>query len=240
MISIQKLVLFRTRQSLTFKAIGVIAFISSALFVLLPANPVFSGELSEIVLLPGKNEISLTINNQSERELKSIQLSPSRPNSPEGMTVVQTGENVNLAAKSKTVLLLDILVETNVVPGMYQIPVQLKDGTHHTWNYTLTARFENDLPKSCELFQNYPNPFNALTLINYQLSNQQSRLTRLIIFDVLGQQICTLVQKYQAGGSFAVSWNGLNDQGQPVASGIYFYKLTSGDFTQTRKLLLIQ
>jgi hypothetical protein len=95
-----------------------------------------------------------------------------------------------------------------------------------------------EVPAEFSLSQNFPNPFNPSTTIHYQLlMNSDVRLT---IYNMLGQRVKTLVQARQPAGSYAVQWNGTNDAGAPVATGMYFYRLQVGDFVGTRKLLLMR
>ena len=92
---------------------------------------------------------------------------------------------------------------------------------------------------SFQLFQNYPNPFNPQTTISYQLPSSIN--VSLIIFDVLGQEVQTLVNENKSAGCNSVTWDGKDNWGQPVSSGVYFYQLKAGnEFLQTKKLLLIK
>ncbi len=94
------------------------------------------------------------------------------------------------------------------------------------------------LPTSFELSQNYPNPFNPSTKINYTLASKS--LVTLEVYNVLGQTVKTLVNGAREAGAWEVTWDGDSDNGSQVASGMYFYKLTAGDFVQTRKMLLMK
>ena len=96
-------------------------------------------------------------------------------------------------------------------------------------------------PKKIVLFPNYPNPFNPETWIPYQLSKPAE--VTLHIYGVNGALIQTLALGHQQAGAYkdrsrAAYWDGRNAQGEPVASGVYFYTLTAGDFTATRKMLI--
>ena len=88
----------------------------------------------------------------------------------------------------------------------------------------------------------YPNPFNPRTTIHYQLPNRNN--VTLKIFDMLGQEIRTLVNKNQSAGNYSVVWNGKNSLGESVGSGVYFYQLYAtggaGNFIETKKVLLIK
>jgi hypothetical protein len=94
------------------------------------------------------------------------------------------------------------------------------------------------IPSSFTLYQNYPNPFNPSTTITFELE-QRSHVT-LTILNMLGQEVAHLVNREMAAGAQSVRWNGTTDDGTPVASGIYLYRLTAGDFVQTRKMELLK
>jgi hypothetical protein len=95
-----------------------------------------------------------------------------------------------------------------------------------------------DVPLTYALEQNYPNPFNPETTINYSLATKG--LVSLTVYNLMGQKVLTLVDKEQLAGNYVVRWNGLNDQNLKVASGIYFYRIKSGDFTKIQKMLLLK
>ena len=99
------------------------------------------------------------------------------------------------------------------------------------------------IPKETALLHNYPNPFNPETWIPYQLS-EPAEVT-LTIYDMNGRLIRRLAVGHQAAGmyrsrSHAAYWDGRNQLGEPVASGLYFYTLTAGDFTATRRMLILK
>ncbi len=97
----------------------------------------------------------------------------------------------------------------------------------------------NDLPGQYVLSQNYPNPFNPETMISYALPEKVE--ISLHIFNVRGQKVRTLVRdKKQDAGVYKLKWNGLDDRGLSVASGVYFYKLQTSKFVKTRKMSLIR
>ncbi len=91
------------------------------------------------------------------------------------------------------------------------------------------------VPEAFQLQQNYPNPFNPSTTIQYAVPYETD--VKLQVFDITGKLVATLVDGKQSAGFHAVEWNGLNADGSRVATGIYFYKMTAGDFSETRKML---
>jgi hypothetical protein len=98
---------------------------------------------------------------------------------------------------------------------------------------TVVHPISSEIPSKYSLSQNYPNPFNPVTIINYQLpvSNQ----VRLVIYDILGREIAVLVNEKLSSGTYEVKWDGSN-----YPSGMYFYKLITAEYTETRKMVLIK
>jgi hypothetical protein len=100
------------------------------------------------------------------------------------------------------------------------------------------------VPKAFELNQNYPNPFNPTTIIKYTLSSggegQGTLLTTLRIYNVLGEVVRTLVNEPKSPGVYQEVWDGKDDRGNAVASGIYFYQLKAGKFSETKKMVLLK
>ena len=93
-------------------------------------------------------------------------------------------------------------------------------------------------PDAFALIGNFPNPFNSRTEIQFALP-EPARVT-LRIYDARGRLVRTLVNGFHQAGTFQVSWDGTNRLGRPVASGVYLYRLQSGSFSQTRKMLLVK
>ncbi len=106
---------------------------------------------------------------------------------------------------------------------------------------SLTADVDDDdspLPAALALDQNAPNPFNPSTTIGFSLTHGAP--VNLVIYDVLGRLVTTLVDRPLAAGRHQVQWNGTDDDGQPVASGVYLYRLRSTAGTAVRKMILIR
>jgi hypothetical protein len=94
------------------------------------------------------------------------------------------------------------------------------------------------IPDRFELFQNYPNPFNPETQVRYDLP--VSGHVKLSIFNVLGQRVRVLVDERQDAGHKSVIWDGRDNSGQEVASGIYFYKISAENYRKTKKMVLLK
>jgi len=104
----------------------------------------------------------------------------------------------------------------------------------HTTNGGVSVKqISTELPEKYSLSQNYPNPFNPSTNIKYQIS--KNNLVSLKIFDELGREIELLVNEKQTAGTYEVTWDA-----SKYPSGVYFYKLVAGDFSQVKKMILIK
>ena len=111
----------------------------------------------------------------------------------------------------------------------------------HTTNGGVTFVEEkeiDELPTDYHLIQNYPNPFNPSTKISWQspLGSWQT----LKVYDVLGNEVATLVDGYKPAGSYEVEFNSHSGEGRNLTSGIYFYRLQAGEFIETRKMVLLK
>ena len=102
----------------------------------------------------------------------------------------------------------------------------------------VTSVSENNIPNKFTLSQNYPNPFNPTTTINYSIpsnSNGKTAQVKMVVFDILGREVATLVNREQSAGSYSVKFNASR-----LSSGIYFYKLQSGSFVKSKKMILMK
>jgi hypothetical protein len=125
-------------------------------------------------------------------------------------------------------------------------PFEFEEGGDN-YSYDLTpVSEESQLPADFVLFQNYPNPFNPNTTIKYSIPSFKSPLHRrgfrgglshvkLVVYDLLGKEVATLVNEHQRPGPYEVKWDASNQ-----ASGVYFYKLTAGSYSKTRKMVLLR
>jgi hypothetical protein len=97
---------------------------------------------------------------------------------------------------------------------------------------------KGNVPAKFSLSQNYPNPFNPMTTIEYSLP-EQSQVT-LEVFNILGQRVKTLVNAVEPIGRHRIVWDGKDAQGKDVASGIYFYRLEAGEFTDSKRMVILK
>jgi hypothetical protein len=139
----------------------------------------------------------------------------------------QTSPAIDIGSVIDSVGTLDIDGNPRIVNGKITIGAQEKTNTTGINNQ------ESLSPRSFELNQNYPNPFNPSTTISYSIP-QQSVVT-LKVYDILGNEVATLVNEVQQVGNHIITFNA-----GKLTSGIYFYKLTAGGFVQTKKMILMK
>jgi hypothetical protein len=134
--------------------------------------------------------------------------------SDDGTTVIGTGKAMHSWELGRGKMFYNIFIDTSALP----------------LGVTTT---ENKIPKEFVLYQNYPNPFNPITVINYELP--AADYVTLKIYDMLGREAAVLVNGKQSAGSYNIRWDATN-----YPNGVYFYKLTVGDYANTKKMVLIK
>ncbi|MCK4297825.1 MAG: T9SS type A sorting domain-containing protein, partial [Candidatus Marinimicrobia bacterium] len=97
---------------------------------------------------------------------------------------------------------------------------------------------ESAFPAEFRLYQNYPNPFNPVTTISYDLP--EDGFVELSVYNMRGEKVTTLLKSNQEAGSYKVNWDGRNENGEIVSSGIYFLRIVSGSYSKTNKMIFIR
>jgi len=150
-----------------------------------------------------------------------------------GVNTLLPGEGpvleISLRQKEKAAAISGLKIDKAIVvnPSAEELEVQI-----------LPSKVTKSIPHTFSLAQNYPNPFNARTVINYSLPKDSE--VKIDIYNILGQRVKTVVDEYQLAGYKTVVWDGTNEKGSTVASGIYLYRIQAGDFTSSRKMLLLK
>jgi hypothetical protein len=104
---------------------------------------------------------------------------------------------------------------------------------------TTTGVNDEPIPNRFALHANVPNPFNPITTIHYDVPRGGADVN-ITIYDIAGRRVRELVNEHRAPGNWSVEWNGADDRGQHVASGVYFYRMRAGDFVETKKMVLLK
>ena len=190
-------------------------------------------ESIDVELLPPQN---LTLESQTP----DILLEWEAPNYTRYFTGYRIYRNDNFFVELNDTTYIDV----NVVTGTYSYYVTAMYGLHESEPSNVesidhTSSIENTTIIVSKLIGNYPNPFNPETMISYQLQNKCE--LELTIYNLKGQKVKTLVNQQRDAGFYSIIWNGNDDSGKVVSSGVYFYELNiNGISKQVRKCVLMK
>ena len=132
----------------------------------------------------------------------------------------------------------NFLIVNNQLCPPYPSCIEDYVGEQDTSDCEQVSIIDETLPITYNLQNAYPNPFNPITTLRYDLPEQAT--VNIIIYDMLGREIKTLVNTTQNAGFKSVIWNATNDYGKPVSAGVYLYKIQAGEFVQTKKMVLLK
>ena len=149
---------------------------------------------------------------------------------------------------SKEIILLEksLRAPSSIVPVRGKIkrrpvndtPSSITEGTT---NVTFQKDRSRIVPTEFNLLQNYPNPFNSTTNIRYSVIVEEAPpLVTLRIYNILGQEVRTLVDEIQDAGYYTETWDGRDNSGINLSSGVYFYRFSVGDYTATKRMVLMK
>ncbi len=173
----------------------------------------------------------------------------------DGVELVNAGDaNMTTFGRSPDVVIsLDRIVGDDHIIWMGMDPLSINASPYTWWGFSELSLQTKSLewfpgvvgidertavPSSFNLSAAYPNPFNPVTNIAYELGHGSD--VTITVYNMLGQQVATLMSGYQTAGNYTVQWNGLNSAGQAVASGLYFYEMQTDGFSSTQKMMLIK
>lgn len=214
--------------TLNRKIILFLLFISTNLFASLSNHPT---SFSETVIKGDTMTVELHISNSIASPLSY------------SFDITENWIRVNpasgLVGGNETITVLLTFDATNLNEGVYSTEITLNDPHHGglpipiqlTVTGTTGIEKEDETPNDFQLVQNYPNPFNPSTTISFSLPKDQN--VSLIVYDVLGNQIQTLVNKYLPLGNYSLKFDAAD-----IPSGIYFYRIQTEHFTQVKKMII--
>ena len=139
-----------------------------------------------------------------------------------------------------------ILTLSNPLPPLPYVTATATDAAGNTSEFSsafITAvgdELQPQVPEAFSLSQNYPNPFNPQTTIHFEIPSTGKQMVKvgLHIYNLQGQLICTLINEERSPGAYQVRWDGLDEGGNNVVTGIYLYRIRAGEFTATKKMIL--
>jgi len=133
-----------------------------------------------------------------------------------------------------------VIVSDGAVSGTYVVADAIKITSIDTFSFlSVNSNYHTqESPRQFLLFSNHPNPFNPVTTLHYDLP--EDGLVNITIYDMMGRIVKTLVNSSQTAGYKSIQWNATNDRNEPVSSGLYIYTIQAGDYTQTKKMVLLK
>lgn len=199
-----------------------------------------STELPRMTLSEGESRIVLTLDNRTGADLPSVTVSVDDSALPSWLTVRSGDDAVSSPAGELDggKLILSVTLTGAPPDAEAAIPLTFRDAGGGSWRHTLPIRAIESKPITDALIGNYPNPFNPSTTIAYSLA--ESRSATITIHNALGQTVRTFRDIPRSPGRHAVLWDGRDDGGRPVSSGVYYGVVRAGSFRQSIKMLFMQ
>lgn len=178
-------------------------------------------------------------------EMDQIQISSESDHNPISDCQVILSDSGNVIQSETTDEKGEVVFNLNLdFDKTYQISI-VKEGYYTVTKEIIPSiatdvddEMDNNLPQSFSLHQNYPNPFNPTTTIVFELPHQADVL--LDIYSIESRKIISLAHRIYSAGTFSFEWDGRNASGEKVASGVYFYRLKAGDYSASKKMLLLK
>ena len=157
-------------------------------------------------------------------------------NIKDGVTSIAMASGDALAVGGQILMMEAEILQTSENISLTIDKIQLNDRA--ILKVTSVANGQAAIPETFALLQNYPNPFNPSTTIEFQMP--KNGFVELKVYDVAGREITTLISEMKNAGAYHVTWNGVDKHGANAASGVYFYRINAGSFTQIKKMLLLK
>lgn len=192
-------------------------------------------QYSGIELAPMTKDFQLVVNTSEEGRLRIAMAGVSGID--EDQKILKVRFKLHESTKEPVRLSKPVDVARIVLNDISEVDVLYGDGAEFTSS--------SEVPETFSLSQNYPNPFNPNTTINFAIPLDKTKdggavRIRLEIYNILGELVITLTDDNLVPGYYSVNWNRKDDKGRLASSGIYFYRLCAGDFSETKKMLIIE
>ncbi|MHB8339125.1 MAG: FlgD immunoglobulin-like domain containing protein [Ignavibacteriaceae bacterium] len=199
-----------------------------------PANS--AGKIWEIPFASTGNTISLSVQNNSSIEVKNISVTFINP--PSWLELkLNTVFIKNISANSSTDAEFVFSVNKKA-PTEKDTTLSAVISTADGQKWTKEIRVSVGAPKDYKLYNNYPNPFNPSTKIAFELPGASH--VKIVIYDVVGREVAQITDGEYPSGYSEVMWNGINGNGEHVSSGIYFYRISTGNWNKVMKMMVVK
>ena len=199
---------------------------------------------SEMVLHEGNNLITLSIKNGWNRDIRNLTAQLGSEELPSWLKFAGNEESVTILTAEDREYLLTFALEADSVPNeeSADITIILGDDAGNLWAVPITVSIDgiDNNPQEFEtaLSINFPNPFNPQTTIPYTLAETTN--VKITIYNILGQKIRTLLDGQKVPGAYSVVWDGRDEQGRSVSSGVYLCKFAAGNYQTVQRMMLLE
>jgi len=196
--------------------------------------------LPSFTLSEGLNTITFVVTNSWNQDISGLTITIPTNSVPSWLSVKKSRDTLDIQSNTASQRSFTILVEVDNAPlgDAVELPLQFVDAKKNTWESSIQLIIQSDKPSAFTLYRNYPNPFNPTTTIRFYTPKNEN--IQLIIYNSLGQKVKTLIHDSLTAGMHSVQWNGINDDGSKVSSGVYFYRLQAGAFSESKRMTLIE
>ncbi|MBS1552537.1 MAG: T9SS type A sorting domain-containing protein [Bacteroidetes bacterium] len=184
-------------------------------------------ELASFTAVSNRNTVTLNWSTATETNNAGFDIERKTVNSTEWTKVG------NVAGSGNSTEIRNYTFTDRANTGKFNYRLKQIDVNGHFEYFNLSSEIEVGVPNSFDMSQNYPNPFNPSTKINYDLPVDGK--VSIILYDLTGRQVANLVNEVKTAGYYTVSFNASN-----LASGMYFYRITAGNFVSTKKMVLVK
>jgi hypothetical protein len=199
-----------------------------------------AADLPGIALNPGENKMIVTPLNTTQRALNTVTVNVVASGLPKWLSVQCGADAADVPANAKADRGLALTLTVLGAPdgAAATVPLTFRDAAGTVWTHTLPVTVASSKPVPDALAGNSPNPFNPSTTISFSLA--ANRETRLVIHDSLGRTVRTLVDGPRAAGKHTVVWDGRDDSGRAVSSGVYICRMRAGTFEKSIKMTFMR
>ena len=191
-------------------------------------------------LAEGKNEIPVSVVNRLGSDIERFDIKADMTTAPPWLAVKSISQifHVTQSETCGNPFIITATVTCAPAGASAIIPFTLTDEKGNSWTFSARVLVKETSSLCSALSGNYPNPFNPSTTIRFSLGENTN--ASIAVYNTLGQKIRTLLEGPQTAGIHTVLWDGCNDIGQRVSSGVYFYRLSAGGFEKTMKMVLFE
>ena len=195
----------------------------------------------QVTLSPGYSVVKINMQNAWSKAITDVSFKIDEDTVPNGINVDILSQNIEVLDQNSTqCITIGITISDTIELSNAVVPLIIQDGTGNIWNNSLSISsvVSNKPVLYNSLLHNYPNPFNPNTFLPFTLQDTQH--TNLSIYNVVGQKVKTLVNETLPAGTHVRQWDGTDETGSSVSSGVYLYRIQADSFVDTKRMIMLE